>query len=114
MITNLWRKQMTARVPPSLIDYLMNHNDLVLDLVCKIYDLEDQLEDVLEYLKPKYTVKKKGNPTHHLINDEWLLANNIMKTLNKEYIGPEAAEHMRKFSLSIIEVEDEEANADGV
>ena len=105
---------MADRVSQSLSNYLMDHNDLVLDLACKVHNLEDQLQDVLKYLKPKYTVKKKGNPTCHLINDEWLLANNIMKTLNKEYIGPEAEKHMREFSLSIIEVEEEEANADRV
>ena len=105
---------MIDRVSESLVNYLWDHNDLVLDLACKVNNLEDQLQDVLKYLKPKYTVKKKGNPTCHLINDEWLLANNIMKTLNKEYTGPEAEKHMRKFSLSIIKGEEEEANADGV
>jgi len=119
---------MTKRVSQSLVHYLMNHDDLVLDLAWRVSSLEDQLQAVLKYLEPKYIVQyqedapshlvnianEKDNPTWHLVNDEWLLASQIMKTLNKDYIRHEAKKHMRKFSLSIIDTEKEEANADGV
>ena len=85
---------MTERVSQSLVDYLMNNDDLVLDLAWRVRSLEDQLLDVLKYLKPKYTVQYLEDIQTHIVNDEWLLANNIMKTLNKEYIGLEAEEHM--------------------
>ena len=105
---------MADRISPSLVDYLVDHNDLVLDLAYRINALEDQLQDVLKYLEPKYTAKEKGKTTWHLLNDEWMLANKIMKTLSKDYTRKEAKKRMRKFSLSIIEGEKEKQNADGV